>query len=192
MVLPAALYVFFGVTATGKSTLARAWAHNHSLAYYNTDIVRKDLAGLSATSRQPSALETGIYAPESSRRTYDALLEQAEQELRAGRGVVLDGSYQKHEERLRVRDLAQKYDSPVYFILCTCPERVLQERLALRASDPAAVSDGRWEIYLQQQKKFEPPAELSARELVILDTDAPVTQLGERLEAAIRQLKLAG
>jgi uncharacterized protein len=190
MILSVAIYVFFGFTATGKSTLARSWAHNHSLAYYNTDMVRKGLAGLSATTRQPSAVETGIYSREFSRRTYEALLENAEQELRAGRGVVLDGTYQRRAERLQVRDLAQKYASPVYFILCTCPEPVLKERFARRAKDPAAVSDGRWEIYLQQKEKFEPPTELGARELVLLETTAPVTLLLRDLEAAIKQLLL--
>jgi uncharacterized protein len=190
MILPAAIYVFFGFTATGKSTLALAWARNHSLAYYNTDMVRKGLAGLPATTRQPSAVETGIYSREFTRRTYGALLEKAARELREGRGVVLDGSYQKREERLRVRHLAEKYASPVYFILCTCPEPVLRERLSLRAKDPATVSDGRWEIYLQQKEKFEPPTELGAHELVILETAAPVAQLGKNLESAIRQLLL--
>jgi uncharacterized protein len=190
MTLPAAIYVFFGFTATGKSTLARAWAHNHALAYHNTDMVRKGLAGLSATTRQLRAVETGIYSREFSRRTYGALLEKAEEELQSGRGVVLDGSYQRREERLRVRALAQKYASPVYFILCTCPEPLLQERFAVRARDPGAVSDGRWEIYLQQKEKFDPPTELLARELIVLDTAAPVAELNERLDATIRQLTL--
>jgi uncharacterized protein len=187
MTLPAAIYLFFGFTATGKSTLAHYWADRHSLAHYNTDVIRKKLAGLPPAARRLEAVNHGIYAEEYSRRTYDALLEQAEEEIRAGRGVVLDGSYQKRKERQRLRQLAGRYSLPVYFVFCSCPEPVLRDRLALRGRDPAAVSDGRWEIYLQQLEKFEPPVELEEHELIALDTSAPVEQLACRLEGIISQ-----
>jgi uncharacterized protein len=192
MVFPPAIYVFFGFTATGKSLLGKAWAGLHHLAYFNTDLTRKELAGVPATSRQPKGLQQGIYSPALSRRTYDALLAKAEQALPAGQGVVLDGSYIKREERLRVRDLAHRHNFPVYFVLCTCSESILRERLSLRASDPAAVSDGRWEIYLHQKESFEPPTELRAGELIEIDTTAPVTQLLEQLETAINNIRATG
>jgi uncharacterized protein len=188
LTVPAAIYLFFGFTATGKSTLAEAWARKHNLAYYNTDLIRKNLAGLPPTSRQREAVETGIYSREFSRRTYEDLLEKAEREVRNGKGVVLDGSYQKREERQRVRQLAQNYLVPIFFVLCTCPEPVLRSRLSRRARDPAAVSDGRWEIYLQQKARFEPPTELTPQELVLLDTGEPAKQVAARLEEIIRQL----
>lgn len=185
MTLPAAIYVFFGFTGTGKSTLARLWARSRGLPHFNTDVVRKELAGLSPATRRPEAINQGIYTPEFSRRTYEALLELAEQEVRQGRGVVLDGSYQKQEERQRLRDLARRYDFPIYFIFCSCPEPVLRERLSLRSLEPEAVSDGRWEIYLRQKEKFDPPAELKGHELVTLDTTAPAERLASRLEGII-------
>ena len=47
------LAVFFGMTASGKSTLALAWAKRCQAPYYNTDRVRKELAGLQPTERRP-------------------------------------------------------------------------------------------------------------------------------------------
>ncbi len=44
------------------------------------------------------------------------------------------------------------------------------------------VSDGRWEIYLKQKKRFEPPDELSASELIIIDTRASLEELLEELK----------
>lgn len=185
----AAIYVFFGFIATGKSTLARTWAETHGLAYFNSDVVRKELAGLAPTARQAEAPDQGIYTREFSAKTYRALLAGAEAEVRAGRGVVLDASYHRREERQRVRELARRHAFPVYFILCTCPEPLLKERLAGRARDPAAVSDGRWEIYLRQKEKFEPPTELNPGELVELETVGPRAAVTGRLAAALPGLE---
>ena len=183
----AAIYVFFGLIATGKSTLAKAWAEKNGLPYYNSDLVRKELAGLPPTARRQEGLEQGIYSPAFSRRTYGALLEKASREIVEGRGVVLDASYRQREERQHVRMLARRHAYPVYFILCTSPESVLRERLAQRARDPAAVSDGRWEIYLTQREKFEPPTELEEGELIPIETVGPVEQLTDRVEAALQE-----
>ncbi len=54
------------------------------------------------------------------------------------------------------------------------------------ALDPAAVSDGRWDIYLRQKKIFEPPDELQPAEFVTLSTLAPVDVLVDRLAHILR------
>jgi hypothetical protein len=168
------LFVFFGMIASGKSTLAEAWAEKSRLTWYNTDRLRKELAGLAPASRQREAVDQGIYSKDFSRKTYTALLDAAETELRKGRGVVLDGSYQSRHERQRVRELARRLAVGVYFIQCICPENLLKERMEKRALDPGAVSDGRWEIYLKQKERFEPPVELPDSELLVINTgDTP-------------------
>jgi len=179
---PAGIYVFFGLIASGKSTLARGWAEHRGCACYNSDIVRKELAGLAPTAKRPAPLEQGIYSPEFSRQTYDGLLALAERDLAAGRReVVLDASYQARAERDRVRQLAARLGCRILFILCTCPETEIRRRLAWRAVDPAAVSDGRWEIYLQQRRLFEPPDECRPDECFAMDTAAPLPDLVRQL-----------
>jgi thymidylate kinase len=51
-----------------------------------------------------------------------------------------------------------------------------------REQDPAAVSDGRWEIYQKQKKRFEKPDELATSELITIDTQAPLEDLLEELD----------
>jgi len=170
--------VFFGMIATGKSTLAAAWARQHGCSYYNSDRVRKELAGLIAESRQAGPVDEGIYSPESSRRTYDQLLTLAEQDVSAAPPVcvVLDGSYQVRSERELVREkLAAK--ARVLFVHCLCPEEVMRERMELRQLDLQAVSDGRWEVYLQQKMRFEPPVELGSKQLISITTNQPLDSL---------------
>ena len=44
------LVVFFGMIASGKSTLGQAWSEHCHAPYYNTDRVRKKLLGLRPTA----------------------------------------------------------------------------------------------------------------------------------------------
>lgn len=180
--------VFFGMIATGKSYLASAWAARHGCAYYNSDRVRKELAGLTPESRQTSGLEQGIYSSDFTRRTYDRLLELAEQELNLHPDgcVVLDGSYQVRSERERlVARLG--YKSNILFVHCVCPEETMRQRMEERLLDTRAVSDGRWEIYLQQKKRFEAPVELNPEQLLNIDTNDSLDTLLLLLDGRVKR-----
>ncbi len=172
------LLVFFGMIATGKSYLASAWAEQYGLPCYNSDRLRKELAGLTPETGQQEEVDKGIYTPEFSRRTYDALIEHAKSHFQTDNRacVVLDGSYQS----LRERDLLREHFAGqvhLVFVHCFCSEKVVKERLVVRATDPGAVSDGNWEIYLAQKKRFQPVTD--GEEVIEVDTDAPVEVLVE-------------
>lgn len=169
--------VFFGMIASGKSTLAQAWAQQHRAPYYNTDRVRKELAGLQPTERRPEAADEGIYAAGFTERTYRTMLERAAADFSRGAGmVVLDGSYSRRSDREAVRRMAAGCGARGVFVLCSCSAGEVQRRLALRARDPRAVSDGRWEIYLRQQEVFELP-DAGERDCLRIDTEQEVTAL---------------
>ncbi len=170
------LLIFFGMIATGKSYLASAWAQQFSLPYYNSDRVRKELAGISAETAQQEEVGQGIYTPEFSRRTYDTLIAKAKAHFLENNAasVVLDGSYQSLAERNLVR---KQFGSQVQivFVYCSCSERVVKERLAIRASDPDAVSDGNWNVYQAQKERFQ--GLTTGEQAIVIDTDAPVDEL---------------
>ena len=178
----AVLYVFFGMIATGKSTLAQAWARHKQLRSYNSDLVRKELAGIRPTDSRRQTIDAGIYARDFSRKTYSALLARAGAGLQRGESVIIDASYQFARDRKDIKTLAKSLNCQVYFILCQCSEVEMKRRMDERAQDPAAVSDGRWEIYLEQKKRFEPPDELAVPELIIINTQAPLEDLLEELD----------
>lgn len=179
--MPPELYVFMGLIASGKSTLAAAFAERSSLPYYNTDVVRKQLAGVEPGSRQGAAFSQGIYTPELSRRTYETMLMHAAGHLGQGRSVVLDGSYMARDEREKVMRCAAQHGAAALFILCRCDEEVTRARLEQRRQDPAAVSDGTWEIYQRQKEKMEFPAEMEPDHLLLLDTARPLPLLLDQL-----------
>jgi predicted kinase len=172
--------VFFGMVASGKSTLAKLWAQRHRYPYANTDVLRKGLA-LPAGSCRGDGGGKVLYSPAHSRRTYQALLEFAAKALRKADTVVLDGSYQLRAEReLLCARLGGQ--ARVLFVLCSCSEEEVKVRLAARSLDPTAVSDGSWEVYLRQQKVFEFPGELAERGVLQVMTEKAPEQLADELD----------
>ena len=65
----------------------------------------------------------------------------------------------------------------------------MRTRMEQRQLDPQAVSDGRWEIYLEQKRRFEAPVELGWKQLITLHTDQPLEMLLVDLDA--RMVKAA-
>lgn len=178
------LVVFFGLTASGKSTLAMAWARQQGIPYYNTDRVRKELAGLQATDRRPDGVNQGIYSPALSALTYQTMLERARADVIAGAAmVVLDGSYSKRTDRETVRRVAGELGADSVFFYCHCSEEETKRRLAVRAVDSKAVSDGRWEIFIHQQGSFELPGADESQDCLFLDTEQTVPELLRKIAA---------
>ena len=182
------IIVFFGMTASGKSTIAGAYAAAKAIPYYNTDRMRKKLAGLLPTDKRPDAVGQGIYSADFSCKTYAAMLEQAAADLEQGQPVILlDGSYSNKKERAAVVEMAGHYDAMPFFIYCTCSADEVRRRLEQRAADETAVSDGRWEIYQHQLDTFTDPALSTAGCLVRLDTEQELAVLLKTVEQLVRE-----
>ncbi|MFP3984251.1 MAG: AAA family ATPase [Desulfurivibrionaceae bacterium] len=125
--MPPDIFIFMGFIASGKSTLARAFSEKRGLPYYNSDVVRKKIAGLQAESRAGDEFGKGIYSQEYTRKTYDGLLDYAAAELQAGSSVVLDASYSRRRERKYAVDLAARFGAGCCFIFCQCSEETTQK-----------------------------------------------------------------
>ncbi len=181
------LWVFFGLIASGKSTLAATWAAKNGYDHFNSDVERKKIAGIAPDASIEEAAGAGIYSAEFTRRTYDRLLELAGQSLSAGRPVIVDASYSKREERDRVQALAKRLGVECVFLFCFCSREEVERRLIARRLDPEAVSDGRMEIYEIQKKGFEPPDELDADQLIRFDTEHPLEDLLVKFDEIVRK-----
>jgi len=153
--LPPGLILFSGLMGTGKSTLARCLAFELGLDLVSSDVLRKELAGLSPTERRADGYNEGIYSADWTRATYEEMFRRAAEAVRGGRGLVLDASFFRKGERARFATLAR--DAGVFFRLfhVVCPEELVRSRLESRADDPYEVSDGRWELLSRQRQDFE-------------------------------------
>lgn len=171
--MPPRLVVIFGLIASGKTTLARNLGARLGCPTLHSDQVRKSLAGIPATQRVTVPFGTGLYAPEMSGRTYDEMFRLAAGHLRAGREVILDGSFMRAADRWRARNVAAECGAEIFFILCSCSEAETRRRLNHRAANQQAVSNGRADILVEQQKRFEPVDDLQGVPMLKVLTDQP-------------------
>ncbi len=151
-----ALIVVCGLPASGKSTIAKTLAERSGFPVFNSDVIRKRLAGKAPTSRAGAQWRQGIYNPESTAATYAGLLSEAAAALRSGVGAIIDATYMESSERAKVRDLARQMATPILFIECAISDAEAKARLDARARQSDAVSDATWEIYLQHKAEFVP------------------------------------
>ena len=182
----AKLLVFCGMTATGKSFLAAKWAEKTGCSYHNTDLVRKELAGVEPTSRQKPGVGQGIYSKVFTRQTYAELHRRAEidLDLKKEQMVVIDGSYSAEDDRQNVvKQFSSRAD--ICFIYCYCSEDLIKQRLTQRAEDAQAVSDGRWEVYVMQKKRFNVPSVVDGAVLLMLNTARPIDLLLDEINECV-------
>jgi len=169
------LIVFSGLMGTGKSTLARELSFELGLELLSSDILRKELAGLSDTEHRRDGYNEGIYTIDFTRKTYREMFRRAEELLSCGRGVILDASFSRRIDRAEAAALAQRMAVRYSLFHAECPDDVARQRLEVRAEDPREASDGRWELYARQKDDFEPLA-APHESWQVVDTSLPVTE----------------
>jgi aminoglycoside phosphotransferase family enzyme/predicted kinase len=154
-----ALTVMTGLSASGKSTVAREIAHAGQAIVVRTDAVRKQLAGVPWHERHAGGLAEGLYAPGMTQRTYAACLDHAADLLGAGWSVVLDGVFGRRAERDAPRALAQRLGAAFRIAWCGAPEAVLRERLRARAASGRDLSDAGEAVLDLQLRHYESPVD---------------------------------
>ena len=178
------LIITTGVVGTGKTTVAQALARRLGLVVISSDVIRKQLAGVPLSQHRFEEMNTGIYSPEFSRKTYDALFSEAKQVLTEGGSVVLDAAFIRSGERQSAKKLAAEAGADFFIVECTLDEAVIKERLAQRL-ERGSVSDGRWEILAPQQQQFEPVTEVPPANHITINTAVPPDTLAREVEARI-------
>ncbi len=151
------LIIVFGLSGTGKSTLAQRLSRLLGAAHISSDNVRKELAGLGASAHSYAGYEKGIYSPEFTKKTYEEIVLRAKETLGAGQACLLDATFLKKSQIDSARSLAGGY--PFHIIECSAPEEVILKRLSERVVKESAaggtLSDAGIETYFQQKKVCE-------------------------------------
>ncbi len=164
------LFITSGLSGCGKSTVAHELAKRLGLVVLSSDVTRKKLAHISTKEHRFDSIESGIYSPEFSRKTYDALFSEAEKVLKDGASVIIDATFIKSAERITAKKLAEQTGAKFYIIECKLDEETTHSRLEKRMNEHTP-SDGRWEIYLAQKNSIEPVSEIPASNHIIIDTE---------------------
>jgi uncharacterized protein len=177
------ILVVCGLSGTGKSTVAAYLGDLTGFAVVSSDAVRKDLAGVPRTARPSPDEKARLYDAAFTARTYGELLRRAEAEVRSGRGVIVDATFQSEEHRRWFAELGARCRVPTLFVECRADEREIARRLREREREPGVVSDATWEVYLRQRRDFAPFIEGAAHRA--LDTGPGLPVLRSRVDALL-------
>jgi hypothetical protein len=178
-----------GLPGTGKSTLARDLAEHARFTVVRSDVVRKELAGLSAREPAPSPFGEGIYAPAWTERTYAECLCRAERALFEGNRVLVDATFGDERYRRAFLDAAARLAVPGVFLLCQADPVAVRERLRNRRGD---VSDADWAIFEKAADQWEEAGRQTRRVLRKIDTAGNPHQVRRQALAVLREFGLGG
>ncbi|TAN62165.1 hypothetical protein EPN18_05230 [bacterium] len=169
------LIIVCGLSATGKTSLARRISEVFYAPRLSSDSVRKTLAGIAPNKQSPAQFRQGIYSDDFTEKTYAALIKSGAELLKNGRTCVLDATFSKERYRRLAKETAASCGADFHVIELIADDETIKERLKKRRAEPhshgAAVSDmTRWDVLIEQKRNFEPLKE--AR--VILDAKKPL------------------
>ncbi len=177
------LLVICGMTGSGKSTLAESFLGR--AAIINSDVVRKELAGIPPTERRFEEFASGIYSREFTDRTYAEMLRAAERVLEGGDSVVLDATFARREQRRAAWELARETGAHFFLVECRAPDEVLLQRLERKTRDPWEISDARPDLYSRLLEAWEPPSEIPFDMHLVLDTSRPLAETLAALQSVV-------
>lgn len=174
------LFITMGFCGCGKSTLAQSLAKISGSVVISSDIVRKGLAGIDCCQHHFEDTDQGIYSPEMTQNTYQAMYAQAEDALKEGYSVILDATFLKEHQRKQAEECARRNNAGFVILEVKLTPELAQKRLEKRLDKPS-VSDGRWEVYLKQIKALEPLA-VQPNHVIIDSSKSTDKQLSDILE----------
>ena len=145
-----------GLIGCGKSTLVGEISRRWGIHSVSSDVTRKDLAGLSPNQRGDSEYEEGIYSPDFTDKTYNAMFDEAAKHMARGASVVVDASFVRTRHRAKFAETAREAGADAWLLECVSTIDETRSRLARRAARPETTpSDARWETYLSQRTTWE-------------------------------------
>jgi aminoglycoside phosphotransferase family enzyme/predicted kinase len=183
------LVLIGGLPGAGKSTLARGLAGRANCVLLRSDVVRKELAGLSARDPAAAPYGEGIYTPAWTDRTYAECLRRAEGSLGEGKRVVVDATFAAEAKRAAFLEAAARLAVPAVFLLCQASPETVRQRLARRRGD---VSDAGPAVYEQAARRWQPVSPHTRPALREIPTDGTEAQALARALAVLRAEGLLG
>ncbi len=143
--------ISYGLMGSGKSKNSKAFCDKYPVKYLNTDIIRKQNAGINPEEKVSVDFGKSIYSEENSLKLYRELGKQTKSFDEIGRMCVVDGSFLK---KAYLAEFMNDNGLKILKVKFTADDETIIKRLEKRKSKKT-VSDGRTELYYKQKQQAE-------------------------------------
>ncbi|MBX7059850.1 MAG: AAA family ATPase [Leptospirales bacterium] len=159
-----------GLSGSGKSRATRE-LFDAGVIRVRSDVERKRLHGLAPEANSYSAMDSGIYASDSSERTYQRLLDLARALLRAGFPTIVDATFLESRRRQTFADLAAAEGAAFLILHCNASAATLRARVQRRIEKGKNASEADLEVLEAQLQRGYQFSESEEQFLITLDTE---------------------
>ena len=161
--------VVAGLSGTGKSMIAGAIACRVGAIYLSSDVIRKEMFGISKYDHISASDAKNIYSETSHIAVYAEIRRQARKYIASGFSVVIDAAHLKIEERQAIRKLCFELSMPLEFIWLNADSHIVKERINKRKKMQYIISDADLEIHNLQLDSYE---KITKKEIVSIVTNS--------------------
>ena len=179
-----------GLSGSGKTYLSQLALERTGAIRLRSDIERKRLSGLAADACSGSDLNTGLYSPSTSDRTFEHLAHLARVVIAAGFPVIVDATFIHHGRRTVFADLAATLAVPFVILHCQAQNHVVEARIAKRRAARADASEADVRVLRHQRQSAEPFTRAEQAAVIQVDTenDASIGAALDRLDRLRRRV----
>ena len=182
-----------GLAGSGKSTVSRFLVEQCGAIRVRSDVERKRLHGLSARARTHAEPHDGIYAPDTTQRTYDRLRNLVRDIVDSGYGVIVDAAFLRRAARDEFVSFARELGVPVMIVSCRAPHDELRRRVRRRETELNDASEAGITVLENQILTEEPLAPEEMAIAVHVDAESKNEWLADRVEEMLaHQMRSAG
>jgi len=166
------LYLMHGFSGSGKTWLSDHLIGKLRAIRIRSDLERKRLHGLAPGQSSQSGIETGLYDPAATKKTYECMKHYCETGLRTGFTMIADASFLRRWQRREFLELAEEMCVEAFLLDCTAPPEVLRERIQKRMTGPEQASEADLQVLEHQLAHHDPITVEEAPHLVRVATDS--------------------
>lgn len=175
------IIITHGLSGSGKSYWSKQLVESMGCIRIRSDILRKSLAGLSATERTESGLGTDLYSKAKSTDLYLTMANLAVRIAQTGETVIVDAASLTYQQRQSLRTTASASNiGPTLLSFCASPE-TLKARITKRQTQRTDPSEAD-EAVLQWQVDHQDPI-APQEDAITFDTETgTLEELIERIK----------
>ena len=182
------LVVMHGLAGAGKTTVSQQLLERIGAVRVRSDVERKRLHGLAARARTHASPYTGIYAPETTRLTYERLKSEVRDIIASGVTAIVDAAFLWRSLREEFRELARELGVPFMILSCHASHAELRVRVARRDAAMNDASEAGVAVLENQIVTEEPLGPDELTHALIIETDADAATLSSRVQAVAARL----